>query len=98
MFVDDKSLLHTEKRWDTSAPELMNIGTGDLSLWDKYIWTTGGLLEWLKMEYSLLIWNFEANGKPVIAQDYELPQNTVVIHRHGFDTAVKCISTTKAPK
>eukprot|EP00957_Ditylum_brightwellii_P048166 3656049-Ditylum_brightwellii.AAC.2 len=45
MFVDNKNLLHTGKRWNTPAPELMNIVTGNLSLWDSDIWTTGGLLE-----------------------------------------------------
>eukprot|EP00957_Ditylum_brightwellii_P036535 2767358-Ditylum_brightwellii.AAC.1 len=96
MFVDNKSLLHNGMRWDTPAPELMNIVTGDLSLWDRYIWTTGGLPERLKMEYSPLIWKFKVDGKPAITHDNKLLQNTVVIHRHGFDTAVKHITTTKA--
>eukprot|EP00957_Ditylum_brightwellii_P205590 15344540-Ditylum_brightwellii.AAC.1 len=55
MFVDNKNLLHARNRWDTPATELMHIVTGDLSLWDRYIWTTGGLFEILKTEYRLLI-------------------------------------------
>eukprot|EP00957_Ditylum_brightwellii_P012980 980848-Ditylum_brightwellii.AAC.1 len=53
MFVDDKNLMHNNKKPNPSATELMEIFTHDLSLWDRYIWVTGGFLKQLKTEYCL---------------------------------------------
>eukprot|EP00957_Ditylum_brightwellii_P096499 7349432-Ditylum_brightwellii.AAC.1 len=36
-FVDDKSLMHNDKKPNPSATKLMEIVTHDLSLWDRYI-------------------------------------------------------------
>eukprot|EP00957_Ditylum_brightwellii_P093074 7086746-Ditylum_brightwellii.AAC.1 len=77
MSVNDKSLMHNGKKPDTSAKELMSIVTHNLLLWDRYIWITGGLVEWLKTEYSLMVWTFESTGAPQLTQEHKLPPNTV---------------------
>eukprot|EP00957_Ditylum_brightwellii_P110473 8425154-Ditylum_brightwellii.AAC.1 len=79
MFVNNKHLVHTGKKPDTSTKELMSIVTQNLSLWDHYIWITGGLIEWLKTEYSLMVWTFKSTGAPQLTPEHKLPPNTVVI-------------------
>eukprot|EP00957_Ditylum_brightwellii_P087692 6677418-Ditylum_brightwellii.AAC.1 len=60
MFVDDKTLLHNGGQLDLHAITLMNIVTHDLSLWNWYTWTTGGLID--KTSYSLLVEKFTPAG------------------------------------
>eukprot|EP00957_Ditylum_brightwellii_P195943 14929529-Ditylum_brightwellii.AAC.1 len=79
MFVNNKSLMHNGKKTDVSAKELMSIVTHDLSLWDHCIWITGGLIEWFKTEYSLMVWTFESTGAPQLTLEHKLSPNRVVI-------------------
>eukprot|EP00957_Ditylum_brightwellii_P200325 15272472-Ditylum_brightwellii.AAC.1 len=76
MFVDDKNLMHNGKKTDENAQELMDYITHDVSLWDRYTWITGGLIERLKTKYSLMIWKSENTGAPMITPGNELPPNT----------------------
>eukprot|EP00957_Ditylum_brightwellii_P134737 10272277-Ditylum_brightwellii.AAC.1 len=71
---------------DLNAKQLMTIVTYVISLWDRYIWTTGGLIERIKTAYSLMIWTFTPTGKSTITVEEELPINKVVMHRNGYDT------------
>eukprot|EP00957_Ditylum_brightwellii_P164140 12497881-Ditylum_brightwellii.AAC.1 len=77
MFVDDKNLMHNRKQPDSTAKELMTYVTHDVSLWDRYIWITGGLVERLKKKYSLMVWKFQTTRAPTITPGTELPENTV---------------------
>eukprot|EP00957_Ditylum_brightwellii_P107630 8211469-Ditylum_brightwellii.AAC.1 len=76
MFVDDKNLMHNGKRPGSNAHELMMYATHDVSLWDRYVWITGGLVERLKTKYRLMVWKFENTGAPMITPVNELPENT----------------------
>eukprot|EP00957_Ditylum_brightwellii_P019238 1450296-Ditylum_brightwellii.AAC.1 len=79
------------KKPDVFAKELMSIVTHNLSLWDHYIWITGGLIEQLKTEYSLMVWTFESTGAPQLTLEHNLPPNTVVIQQPDYTTTVKHI-------
>eukprot|EP00957_Ditylum_brightwellii_P209695 15362817-Ditylum_brightwellii.AAC.4 len=48
-----------------------------IAIWGGLIWTTGGMIEFLKSSYFLLIWAFKPSVKPVIVPENNLPQNTV---------------------
>eukprot|EP00957_Ditylum_brightwellii_P204275 15338470-Ditylum_brightwellii.AAC.2 len=76
IFIDDKNLMHNGKTLDATAMELMSIVTHDLSLWDQYIWITSGLIERLKIEYSLMVWSFESTGAPLLTLENTLSQPT----------------------
>ena len=71
--------MHNGNKPNATAHELMNYVTHDVSLWDRYIWTTGGLIERLKTKYSLMVWKFESTGAPKITPEQELPPNTARI-------------------
>eukprot|EP00957_Ditylum_brightwellii_P032643 2474403-Ditylum_brightwellii.AAC.1 len=75
MFVDDNTLMHNTPHPSTSAEELMENVQHDAELWRRLLWVTGGLLEFLKSSYFLVIWKFTAKGKPDISLN--LPPNKV---------------------
>eukprot|EP00957_Ditylum_brightwellii_P128466 9798435-Ditylum_brightwellii.AAC.1 len=98
MFADGKNLMHNGKKPDATAMELMSIVIHDSSLWDRYIWIAGGLIERLKTEYSLMLWSFETTGAPLLTQENSLPTNTVEIKCPDYTTTVEHIQETKASK
>eukprot|EP00957_Ditylum_brightwellii_P182123 13876239-Ditylum_brightwellii.AAC.1 len=98
MFIDDKNLMYNGKRPDSSAHELMMYVTHDVSLWDRYIWITGDLVECLKTKYSIMVWKFENTGAPMITPGNDLPENTVSIHRPEYSTTVKRTDPNRADK
>ena len=98
MFVDDKNLMHNGHKPNPTAEELMQYTTHDVTLWDRYIWITGGLIERLKTQYSLMVWNFSSTGAPTITPERELPTNSVQIKRPDYNTTVKRIAPEKAGK
>eukprot|EP00957_Ditylum_brightwellii_P007966 603335-Ditylum_brightwellii.AAC.1 len=63
-FVDDATLLHNTSKFNPSAQELLKQVQHDASIWSRLLWVTGGLLEFLKSSYFLMIWNFTEDGKP----------------------------------
>eukprot|EP00957_Ditylum_brightwellii_P205840 15345674-Ditylum_brightwellii.AAC.1 len=97
-FVDDKNLIHSGKRTDANTQELMAYVTRGVSLWDRYIWIIGGLVEGLKTKYSLMVWKFETTQAPMITPGNELPTNTVTIHPPDYSTTVKRTDPNKANK
>ena len=74
-------MVYTDKHPKPNAftKELMPIVTQDLSLWEHCIWITGGLIEQLKTEYSLMVWTFESTGAPQLTAEHKLLPNTVVM-------------------
>eukprot|EP00957_Ditylum_brightwellii_P160111 12188082-Ditylum_brightwellii.AAC.1 len=74
MFVDDNTLMHNTPCPSTSAEDLMENVQHEVKLWGRLLWLTGGLLEFLKSSYFLVIWKFTAEGKPDISLN--LPPNT----------------------
>eukprot|EP00957_Ditylum_brightwellii_P087558 6665626-Ditylum_brightwellii.AAC.1 len=73
MFVDDNTLMHNTTSRDATAPDLMQNVQHDAELWGWLLWVTGGLLEFLKSSYFLVIWQFSKEGKPSISMN--LPPN-----------------------
>eukprot|EP00957_Ditylum_brightwellii_P163028 12414213-Ditylum_brightwellii.AAC.1 len=98
MFVDDKNLMHNGKKPDSNSHELITYVTHDVSLWDRYIWINGGLVEHLKTKYSLMVWKFENTRAPMITPGNELPENTVNIRRPEYSTIVKRTDPNRADK
>eukprot|EP00957_Ditylum_brightwellii_P038816 2933655-Ditylum_brightwellii.AAC.1 len=47
----------------------------DTEHWGRLVWITGGLLEFLKSSYFIVVWTFTTEGKPEIS--LELPENNV---------------------
>eukprot|EP00957_Ditylum_brightwellii_P034464 2613980-Ditylum_brightwellii.AAC.1 len=55
MFVDDATLLHNAIVFNTTAIQLMEQIKHDSKLWDGLVWSAGGLLEFRKSTYFLVI-------------------------------------------
>ena len=59
----------------------------------RLLWVTGGLFEFLKSSYFIVIWKFSADGKPSINLD--LPPNKVrLTNAQGSSTKLKRASPT----
>ena len=65
MIVNDTTLNHTNE-FNTSPENRMAQINGKVSTWGQYLRDTGGLLEFTKTKYNMLIWNFKPNGSPYI--------------------------------
>eukprot|EP00957_Ditylum_brightwellii_P017642 1328983-Ditylum_brightwellii.AAC.1 len=81
---------------DHTAHHLMNTVTFDFSLWESYMWTTGGLIEHVNIIHRLMIWQFTSAGTLQITPNSDLSKNTVVIHKNEYGTDVKIIPTSNA--
>ena len=98
-FVDDATLLHNTSKFNTSAQELMLQVQHDASIWSRLLWVTGGLLEFLKSSYFLMIWNFTEEGEPYIVEEKDLPVNNVqLIDAAGTATKLKRYAPNKGIK
>eukprot|EP00957_Ditylum_brightwellii_P063515 4820966-Ditylum_brightwellii.AAC.1 len=75
MFVDDNTLMHNTNNFTELAPNLMQRVEHDTERWGMLLWTIGGLLEFLKSSYFIVVWKFTAEEKPEISS--ELPENNV---------------------
>eukprot|EP00957_Ditylum_brightwellii_P067205 5100648-Ditylum_brightwellii.AAC.1 len=63
----------------------------DAELWGCLLWVTGGLLEFLKSSYLIVVWSFNDEGKPTIAPT--LPLNTVrLTDAQGSTTKLKQVA------
>eukprot|EP00957_Ditylum_brightwellii_P171613 13065607-Ditylum_brightwellii.AAC.1 len=60
-------MMHNSRRFNSTAKELMTYVDHAVKLWDDLLYITGELLERLKTNYSLIVWNFEETGKPYVA-------------------------------
>jgi hypothetical protein len=77
MSVDDASnstdnLLY----WLHQAPnldELMEMTRHDSQTWERFLWTSGGLLNLVKCAYYILAWNFDAEGRVSYVPKPEIP-------------------------
>eukprot|EP00957_Ditylum_brightwellii_P114288 8713586-Ditylum_brightwellii.AAC.1 len=74
MIVDYATLNHTDE-FNISLEELMTQINSEVSIWGQYLGDTGGLLEFTKTKYNMLIWNFKPNGSPYIEKGKSLPKN-----------------------
>eukprot|EP00957_Ditylum_brightwellii_P178362 13585017-Ditylum_brightwellii.AAC.1 len=63
----------------------------DTERWGMLLWTIGGLLEFLKSSYFIVIWKFTAEEKPAISS--ELPENNErLTNAQGWTTKLRQIS------
>eukprot|EP00957_Ditylum_brightwellii_P007251 550904-Ditylum_brightwellii.AAC.1 len=97
-FVDDTKLSHNKGMMTITPQQLMQITGEDITMWDKFLNIDGGLLELLKIVYTILTWKFSAAGMPTIIPKHELPVNTVQVIRRGIPTAIKLVDETTAHK
>ena len=98
-FIDNATLLHNTCKFNTRAQELMLQVQHNASIWSRLLWVTGGLLEFLKSSYFLMIWNFTEEGKPYIVEEKNLPVNNVqLIDAAGTATKLKRYAPTKGIK
>eukprot|EP00957_Ditylum_brightwellii_P067791 5145549-Ditylum_brightwellii.AAC.1 len=80
MFVDNATLLYiNSNKFNILAQQLMNPIQHDTEIWGRLLWATGGLVDFLKSTYFLLIWKFAASGKPYIVLKEELPLDKVTV-------------------
>eukprot|EP00957_Ditylum_brightwellii_P158862 12091868-Ditylum_brightwellii.AAC.1 len=98
MIVDDVTMQHNAGQYHLDAQALMNICQQDIKLWDELLWVNGGLLGTLKTSYSLMIWNFDGNGRPTIQTEESLPPNTVHLTRKGETACVRRVAETEGVK
>eukprot|EP00957_Ditylum_brightwellii_P204501 15339551-Ditylum_brightwellii.AAC.1 len=105
MTVDDATLNHTDE-FNTSLEKLMTQINSKVSTWGQYLGDTGGLLEFTKAKYNMLIWNFEPNRRIYIEKGETLPDNKVFvkdstgkrteIQRVEGNTALRMLGAQKA--
>eukprot|EP00957_Ditylum_brightwellii_P141393 10773117-Ditylum_brightwellii.AAC.1 len=97
MFVDNATLLYNNgNKFNTSAQQLMNHIQHDAEIWRRLLWVTGGLLEFLKSTYFLLIWKVAASGKLYIAPEEELlPNKVTVTDANGNTTKLTRVTERK---
>ena len=72
LFVDDMKLLHNSERFNISSNELKHQIQHDSTLWGRILWISGGLLEFDKSTYTIILWRFQPNGAPEITPGSEL--------------------------
>eukprot|EP00957_Ditylum_brightwellii_P163988 12485825-Ditylum_brightwellii.AAC.1 len=89
-------MMHNNRRFDSTGKELMNYIDHDVNLWDELLYITGGLLEHLKTNYNLMVWNFEEKGKPYVTSNAQLPSNKVKLQQKGIETTLKQVDVNKA--
>eukprot|EP00957_Ditylum_brightwellii_P170200 12956313-Ditylum_brightwellii.AAC.1 len=76
MIVDNATLNHTNT-FDTDADLLQAQIQCNLSIWGEYSGATGGLLEYKKTQYTMIIQKFCPDKKPMVMKEKELPGNKV---------------------
>eukprot|EP00957_Ditylum_brightwellii_P098148 7477892-Ditylum_brightwellii.AAC.1 len=90
-FVEDATLLHNLANvFNLKPKDLMEIVKNNTALWGRYLWVSGGWLEYSKTKCRLLIWKFEQNEKPKIKKENNLPDNNIKIEgADGSQTKLK---------
>ena len=53
----------------------------DTQLFNNLLWTTGGQFEPRKCTYSMMVWEFDEDGKPYINETIQQPMTIKDIHR-----------------
>eukprot|EP00957_Ditylum_brightwellii_P131070 9997745-Ditylum_brightwellii.AAC.1 len=105
MFVDDATLMHNDKP-TIQVTQLMQRMQHNANVWGGLLWTSRGLLEFLKGSYFLVIWAFAASGRPRTVPEAELPPNTVTVtgangctaklHKVTEEEGIKMLGVEKA--
>eukprot|EP00957_Ditylum_brightwellii_P210694 15365271-Ditylum_brightwellii.AAC.2 len=99
MFVIDNTLMHNDPQKDATPNTLMTNIQHGTETWSRLLWASGGLLEFLKSTYFLLIWAFTASGQPMITPEEDLPINIVQLtDANGNTTVLRRVSASKGIK
>eukprot|EP00957_Ditylum_brightwellii_P097363 7415968-Ditylum_brightwellii.AAC.1 len=88
MFVDDSTLMHNDPQHDATPHTLMTNIQHNTETWGRLLWASGGLFEFLKSTYFLLIWSFAASGQSMIISEEDLPTNVVWLTNVNGNSAV----------
>ena len=76
MFVDDQtSYTNNFLRWlhcDTDFTEVISYLRHDAQIWERLLWTSGGLLKLVKCLYYVMYWQFDSEGNATLAPSTEL--------------------------
>eukprot|EP00957_Ditylum_brightwellii_P166475 12671779-Ditylum_brightwellii.AAC.1 len=88
MFVDDNTLMHNDPQCDATPHTLMTNIQHNAETWGRFLWASGGLLEFLKSTYFLLIWAFAASGQPMIIPEEDLSANVVWLTDANINSAM----------
>eukprot|EP00957_Ditylum_brightwellii_P143412 10925657-Ditylum_brightwellii.AAC.1 len=98
--ANNANLVHNlNKLFNLSSLALVAIVQYDATLWGQYLWTSGGWLEYMKMQFCMLIWVFKKYDKPYLLSDQELPENKIIIKGvDGSNTKLKRLEVHKGTK
>eukprot|EP00957_Ditylum_brightwellii_P038833 2935034-Ditylum_brightwellii.AAC.1 len=90
-FVDSTKLAHNDVKTDLQPVAFMSITSHSITQCDTYLNIDGCLLELFKTVDTVLLWQFNEYGMPIITPKAELPQNTVQVRLNsmlGIDSAL----------
>eukprot|EP00957_Ditylum_brightwellii_P045392 3440747-Ditylum_brightwellii.AAC.2 len=66
MFVANNTLMYNDSAFDASVNQFMTYVQYNAELWGHLLWVTGGLFEFLKSLYFLIVSGFKEDGSPEI--------------------------------
>eukprot|EP00957_Ditylum_brightwellii_P143333 10919748-Ditylum_brightwellii.AAC.1 len=97
MFVGNTTLFHNLCQvFSISCIALMAIEKYNVTLWGRYLWTSGGWLKYMKTQYYTLIWAFKQHRQSCLKSESELPENNVTIKgADGSHTKLKRFGVDK---
>eukprot|EP00957_Ditylum_brightwellii_P212177 15367043-Ditylum_brightwellii.AAC.2 len=97
VFVDNTTLFHILcQTFSISCIALMAIVKYDMTLCGRYLWTSGGWLEYMKTQYCTLIWSFKQHRQPYLNSKRQLPENNAIIKgADGSNTKLKRFDVDK---
>eukprot|EP00957_Ditylum_brightwellii_P044779 3396983-Ditylum_brightwellii.AAC.1 len=86
LFVDNVKLLHNNGNFHISAQELKHQVKQDYILWGRVLWLSGGLLEFNKRTYTIILWRFAPNWKTLVTPKENIGGGslTINVNREGI--------------
>jgi hypothetical protein len=82
-FVDDTTGYHGQlQKWLRNRPGIGTVFQGiqhDAQIWERLLWTTGGLLELEKCRFYIVYWKFNADGRGSMMSQAEMNTPTMLL-------------------
>lgn len=89
MFVDDESAFANKfKDWLLTAPTYSEVGNlirSDGQIWERLLWTTGGLLRLSKCFYYIISWKWNSEGVASLRTKEEMGDNVALTSGTNHD-------------
>ena len=102
MFVDDTSkYMNNFKQWLQAPPtaeQVADLIQHDAQIWERCLWTTGGLLKLPKCLYYSMIWEFDNKGIATLTPASKLPSITLTSGDSNTTTTITQYDCTKTHK